>query len=114
MTRPFAAGVPSQAAAGQCFMATRPLLRSRPARGWSLGYPRGTVFRGSVPWTSILALRRPLVSASRGGPVPSSATACRYRSSWSAARWYMPAPAMRPSADKCTYPVPMVAAMLVL
>lgn len=39
MTRPFAAGVPSQAAAGQCFMATRPLLRSRPARGWSLGYP---------------------------------------------------------------------------
>ena len=83
--------------------------RARPppaTASWPPGPCCGAARPGGGPWVAPAArssgdrcrARRPwpyarlAISASRAGPVPSSATARRYRSSWSGARWYMPGP----------------------
>jgi len=58
----------------------------------------------SCPLTSIRCFSIRSISASSSRPVVSSATARRYRSSWSGSIMYIPLPTPRPRAVSCTYP----------
>src|SRR3712207_1362697 len=95
----------SQSAGSQCLVAYSDLCRSRSARSPSGSKPEGTRTRRSPSMDHPAAASRSTSAWSRG-PCTSSATARRYRATWSDSSRQHPPATISPSADTCTYQAP--------
>src|SRR5215218_11109819 len=87
--------------------ACRDLCLSSSIRGASAAWPAGTRVRRS-PSIDQPAPTRRCTSCSSWGPWTSSATARRYRATWSDSRCQLPPATMSPSAETWTYQAPVL------